>query len=194
MDSPVPPIGHSSQVPPLIPPPIPIRKVTYQLDRRDVLGARLWVMAHNKFILGICIVGSIFWPLREMTEPSFSGTSLGFKIFLVAAGFAGFFVFMIVVQVLVQILFLFVRNNAGVVGTHEMEIRDDGLRQRTDVNESLHRWQGFHKIASTPGCIFVYTTQSNVEYIPRRAFASEHESRQFEQELITRSNNAKIRR
>lgn len=101
--------------------------------------------------------------------------------------------FFAAIMLLTHVVFILVRKNKGVVGTHELEIVEDGLRQRTEVTEVLHRWEGFHKIVPTRGRIFVYTTDNNVEYIPRRAFASEHESRQFEQELMARVERARSR-
>jgi hypothetical protein len=55
--------------------------------------------------------------------------------------------------------------------------------ERTDVNESLHRWAGFHKIVSTGKYLYIYVTDNNAHVVPRRYFGSEQEERLFRDEL-----------
>jgi len=73
----------------------------------------------------------------------------------------------------------------GFLGDHELEIRDEGLVERTDVNESIHRWAGFHKLVTTGRYLYIYVTDHNVHIVPRRYFASEQDQRAFRDEIET---------
>jgi hypothetical protein len=97
----------------------------------------------------------------------------------------------LVTQVVIQGLWLLLYKNRGVVGDHELEIRDDGILTRTPFNESLHRWSGFQKIASSKSYLYVFVTDNNVEYIPLRCFASTQDAERFQDEIQKRLDAAK---
>ena len=71
-----------------------------------------------------------------------------------------------------------------------MEIRDEGLLERTDVNESLNRWAGFHKIVTTSQYLYIYVTDNNVHIVPKRCFASERALKEFQGEMQKHTNVA----
>lgn len=81
---------------------------------------------------------------------------------------------------------LFFGKQRGVIGEHVIEIRDDGLMEKTAFNESLHRWNGLHKIIASPVALLVYVTEHSAHYIPIRAFPSKDEAARFEAELRSR--------
>lgn len=99
--------------------------------------------------------------------------------------------FMAVAQFAFQTLWVFISNNRGVLGEHELEIRDEGLVERTAYNESLHRWTGFQKIGMSRKYLFVFVTDNNVEYVPLRIFASDADAKKFREELQKRADVAK---
>ena len=65
------------------------------------------------------------------------------------------------------------KKHQGVLGQHELEMRDEGLIERTEFNESLHRWTGFHRVVSSGGYLYIYVTDRNVHVVPKRSFPSE---------------------
>jgi hypothetical protein len=93
------------------------------------------------------------------------------------------FLFMSLLSMLLVGCMLMFKKYRGVLGEHELEVRADGLVERTDVNESLHRWAGFHKIVSTGRYLYIYVTDVNVHIVPRRCFGSEQEEHGFRGEL-----------
>jgi len=95
-----------------------------------------------------------------------------------------------VIQVAVHAFWVLANKNRGVIGEHEIEIRDDGLMEKTPFNASLHHWTGFHKIAASRNYLFIFVTDNIVHYIPFRAFASKAEADAFRVELQKRSNVA----
>ena len=91
-------------------------------------------------------------------------------------------------QIMFQVIMLFTGRHRGVIGEHVIEIRDDGLMEKTSFNESLHRWNGLHKIVASRAAISVYVTEFQAHYIPLRAFPSKEEAARFEAELRKRVN------
>jgi hypothetical protein len=94
---------------------------------------------------------------------------------------------MVVFNVLIHLAWVFVNKNRGVTGMHEYEIQEHGLLERTEFNQSLYSWAGFHKIFSTRGFFFVYVTDNNVHYFPWSAFPSVQQAQQFLAEIRSRS-------
>ena len=88
------------------------------------------------------------------------------------------------------VLMLFFRKYRGLLGQHELEIRDDGLVERTDVNESLHRWTGFHKVVTTRRFLYIYVTDSNFHIVPKKSFASKPDALLFQSEIEKRMKDA----
>lgn len=101
---------------------------------------------------------------------------------------------MVVFQIVVQALLVFASKSKGVLGEHEMEIRPEGMREKSNVSESMHNWAGFHRLGSSRNFLFVYVTDTTVYYIPRRAFPSESAALRFREEILKRAHTAKATR
>jgi hypothetical protein len=96
------------------------------------------------------------------------------------------YILIILVNLVFQILLVFSGKNRGLVGAMELELRDDGLLEKTEVSESLHRWTGFHKIRSSKNYYFVYVTESNALYVPKKCFPSDQAAEEFEDQILKR--------
>jgi hypothetical protein len=82
----------------------------------------------------------------------------------------------------------FTGQHRGVLGRHTLEITDEGLRECTDVNETLHRWPGLSRVFSVGGYLFIYLGESTAHFqVPKRGFSPEV-FRKFEAELRRRAN------
>src|SRR5205823_3416125 len=103
------------------------------------------------------------------------------------------FCFLAILNATVQVLFVLLRKNREALGNHELEIREDGLLERSDVGESLHRWAGFHKVCSTRKHLFIFVTENLVHYVPMRSFSSSQEASRFRDEIKRRADAARIR-
>ncbi len=62
--------------------------------------------------------------------------------------------------------------NKGCFGWHELEIDNDGLVERTEVNETRHSWQGIEKIAETESHAFLYTSSFMAHVIPKQSIST----------------------
>jgi hypothetical protein len=58
-------------------------------------------------------------------------------------------------------------NNKGAFGEHELEIDDDGLVERTEVNENRYAWRGVERIIETDSHAFIYISALLAHVIPR---------------------------
>jgi hypothetical protein len=144
------------------------------------------VVAHNRFLLGLTLLFTLGIPLLHLRDPEISSRSVGFKVFYVIFLCALVFTFMAVLQVVFQVFWTFLNKNRGVLGVHELEIRNEGLAERTDVNESMHRWSGFHKISRTRRFLFIFVTDNIVHYVPVRCFPSNEDAKRFQDEIQRR--------
>ena len=52
------------------------------------------------------------------------------------------------------------------MGEHRLEIENDGLTERTDVNETKTLWRGMERVASTKTHTFIYVTSLSAHIIP----------------------------
>jgi hypothetical protein len=173
----------------MTPPPIILsqpKTVKYSLNRGDILRWQLYALMRNRTLIFFGLFLSLFLAWNDLRAPDLASRLIGFKIL-----FALFLTIMMFCAVglgtmsLMACMITF-RRYKGLLGHHELEIRDEGLVERTDVNESLHRWSGFHKIASTGRYLFIYVTDNNVHVVPRRYFASKGEQQAFRDELERR--------
>jgi len=127
--------------------------------------------------------------LTYQTPP---GTEFSLGDFLVDSlvGMAHMALLLTVVMIAFLVMMLFAVGQRGVIGEHVIEIREEGLMEKTSVNESLHRWNGLHKITTSRAALFVYVSGFHFHYIPFRAFPSKEEAMRFETELRRRVNAA----
>ncbi len=123
-------------------------------------------------------------PLLNLNNPENTQESIVFKVFYVAISACIALCVMLVCNVALQFVLLLTNNNRGVVGEHEYEIREDGLLEKTRVNESVYRWAGFHRIAGSRNYLFVFVTDNNVHYFPRSCFSSPEHAAWFRDELM----------
>jgi hypothetical protein len=169
-------------------PPVIARTVRFSLSRWDVVFCRLWVMAHNGKLMAILLLMCAGVPILNYQRPENVRHPLLYCVFYFIIAFALMACLMAAVQFLFHTFWVFVNKNRGVIGEHTLEIRDDGLLERTAVNESLNRWEGFHKIQASRRCLFIFATDNLVHYLPFRSFGSSEAAREFRDELERRAN------
>lgn len=171
---------------PSIPPVIgaPQHKaLKYSLTRADILRWQLHTIIRNGVLITFGVIISLFSAWNDLRAPELAAHSTGYKIlFMIIVTVLMFSVVGLGTMLLLVCMVIF-KKFRGFLGGHELEIRDDGLVERTSVNESLHRWSGFHKVARTSRYLYIYVTDHNVHIVPRRCFASEQEQQAFQDEL-----------
>ncbi len=84
----------------------------------------------------------------------------------------------------------FLLKQRGVVGEHVLEITEQGLIERTEFNETLHKWGAICRITSMWGYLSVYVSDMNSHQIPKRCFPRQ-ELAEFEADLRARAYQLK---
>ena len=171
--------------PPPIPPACaaPVLRVKYSLTRGDILRWQFYLMCRHRVLILIVLALGLFTAWNDVRQPDFAQYPIAVKtcyalfIILFIFGFAG--------GATMLTLWLTVRfkKYRGVLGEHELEIRPDGLAERTDYNETISRWAGFHKLITTGGYLYIHVTDNNVHIVPRHFFASPQAEKQFCDEI-----------
>jgi len=82
-------------------------------------------------------------------------------------------------------------KNTGALGEHELEIKNEGLFERTEANETLSRWSAFHKVFATRRALYIFVTDTTFHAIPRRFFSTPEHMRDFQSEIQRRVTEAK---
>lgn len=163
----------------------------YSLTRWDILRWHIYVLLSNRILMALFLVTSLFLVWSDLRRPELAARTVGFKIFYVI--FFTLIMFCIIGSITMVMLACVVmfKKFRGSLCDHELEIKDEGLVERTDVNETLHRWSGFHKIVRTGRYLYIYVTDNNVRIVPRRYFSSEQQERAFRETLESHMRSAK---
>jgi hypothetical protein len=89
------------------------------------------------------------------------------------------------------VLFLIIltasNKNKGLVGTHEIELGQECLIEKTADSAATFRWSAYHKTRSSRKYLFLYVTENNVLYIPKDRFSSPQMMEQFVEEVRNKS-------
>ncbi len=157
--------------------------VRFSLTRADILRWQFYLLVRNRVLIGFMLVVSLLMAWTDLRTPQLAAHSVAYKIFYAALFTLAMFCFVGFTTTLLIVCTVFFKQHRGLLGEHELEIQDEGLVERTDVNESLHRWRGFHKIVRTRGYLYIYVTDSLVHIVPRPYFVSEEAEQAFRDDL-----------
>ena len=160
--------------PPTAIPPLlnPHHSITYELTRGDIFVNWMTVMVRNRLLqifIPVAMVGCV--GLRLL--PELGRVSLPFLVLRAFLECFGFLAFLIFFQTVLGLASAYLMPHRGVLGAHTLEITENGLIERTDVNETLHRWPGISRVVSLFGYLFIYIGENNAHQIPRRALPPE---------------------
>lgn len=103
-----------------------------------------------------------------------AGTPSTVHEFLVLVTYVGVVVMVSMVTWFVFILgfALLAARAPGVLGEHVYTFQNDGLREETDVNDTLIKWGGAHDLQRTASFIVIRVSPALFHVLPRRSFAS----------------------
>jgi hypothetical protein len=160
--------------------------IRYSLSRGDVLLGQMDALLRNRVMMGFWLIlaGAIAYSGISQPDVIAKG-ALAVAItglITVAIIFSMLFTFTMVVTGLMILL----RKNKGVVGSHTLSITSEGLIESTDYNETLHRWNGFHRIFRTKRYLYIYVTESTAHFVPLKSKLIEGDIEAFQRELATK--------
>jgi hypothetical protein len=169
----------------MTPPPLPT-SIRYTLTRNDLIGLRIGSIWRNRFVRYFYpIFFVIVFALNFNTDEARLDPS-GKRV-TIAALTAGIPCALGLAFTIGVAIFGAYRKNPGVLCEHEIQLTDYGLIERTDVNQTVHRWPGISRIRRTAEYLLIYTAESQFLAIPNSAFPSIQALDSFEAELRQKS-------
>ena len=120
-----------------------------------------------------CGMALLIFAVEQMGDDSLSGAIVATM----------FYVLMWAAQFVVNVLYLYSRKNRSVLTRHVIELRDEGLYEATQFNQSMFFWPGIVKAVRLVGYVAVYVTPHIAHIIPKRAFSSPSDVEEFIQTI-----------
>lgn len=170
----------------------PSMRIKYSVSRWDLFRWQLYVALRARVfvLLALLISGTFVW--RVMNENETATMPLGAKIAsgLIVGGLMLVFLWLLLILRLLFTMLLDVKK--GMLGEHEMEIRDDGLLERAGNLESIHRWSDLEKVVTTNNYIYIYAhdARPRAHIVPRRGPSSETDILAFRDAVEQRIESA----
>ena len=145
------------------------KMITYDLTQWDLFANFMTLIFRNRILQVFLLAVPLFNRWLTLT-PKFGTYSLTYLLFDSLLYLVGFFLAFVVFQVIFGLANTFIPKHRGVVGRHVLEISEQGLVERTDFNETLHKWSSICRIFSLFGYVYIYVSDSNAHQIPKRSF------------------------
>ena len=175
-----------NMTPPPVPPvtdAVPRATIQYSLTRWDILRWHFYLLIRNRAVIAFVAIASLGMVWNDLRTLEMAARPIGFKVLYAVLFTSAMFCLVGIVTTLVMSCAVTFKKLRGLLGAHELEIRDDGLVERTEFNESVHRWRGFHKIVTTGRYLYIFVTDNSVHIVPRRHFASGEDLGAFRDEI-----------
>lgn len=156
----------------------------------DLFRAYFTTARHNRLLQALVVVlvlGAAFIGFVTTKDPQIPFLARVIVAFLFALAWLVMF---LALHFILGIVTVLTRNYQGVLGQHTLILADDGLIERTDFNDTLHRWKGFYGIRQTRRYIYLYSTQVLYHTVPKGSFASVSEMDSFLAEIRRRKDEA----
>lgn len=148
-------------------------RVVYNLTRADIFRIHFYMLLRSKWILGMwaVLMSLLIW--NDLHGEALADTSAAYKVFYALVIFIIYATALLLVLAVIVLSKVLFSRMTGVVCEHEIELREDGIHERTAVDESLHRWSAFHKLVVRPTYVYLMVSDTKGHAIPRRAFKSQ---------------------
>lgn len=166
-------------------------EVAVDITRRDIGYLTWYLVVRNKAIWGAGIILSlaILWSALKAgnREPEV------LKVIILTLVVGCLLILFVISMAGLSVLTAMLRTGrgAGVLGRHNYRISEEGLRETTDVNDSLMHWKGIFAIKDTGSYLLVFQTPALAHVLPRRCFADGGDFLIFETALRERMRLAR---
>lgn len=165
---------------------LPAKTVTTFITRADLFWVGMRVGARSRLLqlvplIYFCLTLWDQWHSENRPKYWLHATlTVGFD----AAIFCGFWT--ILVAMVGALTAWKATKGSGVLGTHHYEIREDGLFEATDVNETLTKWSGIYRAMRNRSNLLICENRKHYHVIPIRAFTDVLAANAFFDELLER--------
>ena len=110
---------------------------------------------------------------------------IGFPFFVVI----GKFIERWIVSSTIQKVIADEKPGGGVLGRHTLVLDDDGVVEKTRVNESRTLWAGIDRVEDDADYAFIYVSAAAAHVVPLRAFENPEQARAFVSYARSRSGS-----
>jgi YcxB-like protein len=158
--------------------------ITYNLTRGDLFFGLMTIVLRNRMlqvsIVSLIVFSEVLVVVFGLGEGLFSSTIVLSVVFAFALCLAIF-----ISQALLALAMAYLPKERGVIGEHTLEITEQGLIERTEFNESLHKWPAMYRVVSQLGYLYIYVSYSIYHQVPKRRVDAQQMAA-FENELRAR--------
>jgi YcxB-like protein len=158
--------------------------ITYNLNRGDLFFGLMTIVLRNRMlqvsIVSLIVFSEVLVVVFGLGEGLFSSTIVLSVVFAFALCLAIF-----ISQAVLALAMAYLPKERGVVGEHTLEITEQGLIERTEFNESLHKWAAMYRVVSQLGYLYIYVSYSVYHQVPKRRVDAQQMAA-FENELRAR--------
>ncbi|MEL7311369.1 MAG: YcxB family protein [Pseudomonadota bacterium] len=168
-----------------------VLQIETDLTRKDLLRLNLSRMFSDRSSLNLFLI--IFVVALPMTvlKALDRGVDVNWPKLLAVAVLASFCGFLAAYAFgLLRVVFS-ASAATGTLGRHVLIIEDNGLREQTEANDSLHFWHAIRKIDRSSYAITVQVNAFLFHVIPQREFESASDFETFYTELMRRYEAAR---
>jgi len=140
--------------------------ITYRITRWDLFANMMTIWLRNR-ILQVMVPILLLWHCWNHLSDDFRSGSwreIPGKAIIVVLIFLGG---LIGAMVLMALIMSFLLKQRGIVGQHMLEITEEGLIERTDFNQTLHKWPSICRIMTIFGYLFIYVGDQNSHQVPK---------------------------
>lgn len=158
-------------------------KVTFQITRKDIWKQRWWAQQNITFCRNFNIIFYLYWLWQfSNTVPKDKGM-LVVLIYMLLVSIL-FIVFLVALNSVLFVIDFYLSNKrSGLICEHSVEITVDGLREKTEANDTFRQWEYIDKIKANKKYIYYCVGRQHLG-IPKKAFESDLEAEQFFQKAL----------
>lgn len=164
--------------------------IRYTVTKSDLIRAQLRSLLHQPVLLLVAGVAGFVFVSAVVGLPQFSQGTFAEKLVAGLLATAVVVVLFVVFGLIITVLMVFSQRNRGVLGEHTLTITESGLRESTRFNESLHRWDGIHRMVRTRSLLLIYVTDTMFHAVSRSRPLLEGDLAAFEAALKDRVDRA----
>lgn len=157
-------------------------KVVANITKEDYWNFNKYTMLHIPKVRNTMLFGMLGTPILTFIVLNFFNFPLLYTI--LAALVFGVLADWTLIYFTKHRVMSLVEGSEGLLGEHVFEIGENGLVERTSVNESHFSWDGIAAIKRDKHNIYVFISQIQGHIIPRSSFSSSEEEEQFYNELL----------
>lgn len=159
-------------------------EITYELEKEDLIKFRWYFLIVNppkssrnqrRFLLGFIIAIEIHRFFLSGQQYPLVNRIFGFTLSVIV-----YLLFLAIMRRL-SALYLSRQNipKSGLICEHTITLTETELIEKTDVNETHHSWEGMDRIEENDDYLFIFIGNKETHIIPKRAFESTYEYRDF---------------